>query len=115
MKLSFQDLVQKQFSEEIKESDINQSQMIKSDLLLKDKSKINWGERRASFVSGPNPDEIILITSPTVKFDIQMKNKTKWAWKKGCSLQLVPLEEQHQHLDYFKPFVFQIKFPVKGE
>ena len=91
LKKSFQDMSQKQFSEEIKQDQITQSCIQKQDLLIKEKPKINWGERRASIISAPNPSEVLSVTGETLKFDIQIKNKTKWAWKKGCSLKLLEL------------------------
>ena len=91
LKKSFQDITQKQFSEEVKEDQITQSCIQQQDLLIKEKPKINWGERRASIISAPNPSEVLQISGETLKFDIQIKNKTKWGWKKGCSLKLLEL------------------------
>ncbi len=90
--MSFQDVSQKQFSQE---QELNNSETQQKDVLLKEKPKINWGERRASIIQCPDSDQVLPITDEALKFEIQVKNKTKWAWKKGCSLKLLELDDEN--------------------
>lgn len=90
-------------------------------LLKEKKSKINWGERRATLVSSPQ-EPIELNFSQGVlkceKFEVQFKNKTKWPWKKGCSLGFL-MHEENAAFAYpeilFSDLQIPIKFPVKGD
>ena len=76
--------------EEIKDKE---DQQINESVLIKDKtSKINWGERRATLLSYPHESMEITYSNDQFKckkFDVQFKNKTKWPWKKGCSLNFL--------------------------
>ena len=84
-------------------------------LLNEKKTKINWGERRASLIAEPKDAIEVLIgreLSAIPKFEIIYKNKTKWAWKKGCYLGFLTNDEAD---DIFKNYVFNVKFPVKSE
>ena len=98
-------------------------------ILLKQNEKINWGQRRATIISVPKePIQISLvmnsnqeITGQCEKFEIQIKNKTKWPWKKGCQFSLDPYQPKSNTLyeimtqNLFEQFNIQIKFPVKGD
>ena len=85
----------KKFEDEDQEEDLEPEQATKV-LINEKKTKINWGERRASLVSGPKDPIVVLISNSNIsvpKFEIVYKNKTKWAWKKGCYLSFLNDDE----------------------
>jgi len=54
----------------------------------------NYIKKRATFVSGTDPEVVYLIAPGATQFiEVEIENGTHWPWKQGCWLGMADLEE----------------------